>query len=61
VRSAPVVIEDEVWIGYNATILKGVHIGKGAMIAPGAVVVRDVPAGTLVAGNPAVAIRELPG
>lgn len=50
---APVVIEDDVWIGYNATILKGVTIGRGAIIQPGAVVLRDVPAGAVVSGNPA--------
>lgn len=49
----PVLIEDDVWIGYNATILKGVRIGKGAVIMPGAVVLRDVAAGAVVAGNPA--------
>jgi acetyltransferase-like isoleucine patch superfamily enzyme len=49
----PVVIEDDVWIGYNATILKGVRIGSGAMIAAGAVVTRNVPPRSEVAGNPA--------
>ncbi|MEJ7812547.1 MAG: acyltransferase [Gemmatimonadaceae bacterium] len=49
----PVVIGDDVWIGYNATILKGVRVGAGAVIAPGAVVLRDVLAGAHVAGNPA--------
>lgn len=51
--SLPVVIEDDVWIGYNATILKGVTIGKGSIIQPGSVVSKDVPAGSLVFGNPA--------
>jgi acetyltransferase-like isoleucine patch superfamily enzyme len=51
--SAPVLIEDDVWIGYNATILKGVTLGAGAVVQPGAVVLRDVPAGAIVAGNPA--------
>jgi acetyltransferase-like isoleucine patch superfamily enzyme len=50
---APVVIEDDVWIGFNATILKGVTIGRGAVIEPGAVVSKDVPAGAVVFGNPA--------
>jgi acetyltransferase-like isoleucine patch superfamily enzyme len=49
----PVTIEDDVWIGFNATILKGVRVGAGAVIAPGALVSRDVVAGTHVAGNPA--------
>lgn len=54
----PVIIEDHVWIGSKAMILKGVHIGKGAIVAAGAVVTRDVPAGCLVAGVPAKVIRE---
>lgn len=53
IETRPVVIEDDVWIGYNAAILKGVRVGAGATIAPGAVVVRDVPPGATVAGNPA--------
>ena len=57
--SAPVVIEDEVWIGYNATILKGIHIGKGAIIQPGAVVVKDVAARTVMAGNPAKVVDTI--
>lgn len=51
--AAPVFIKDEVWIGYNATILKGVTIGKGSVIQPGAVVLKTVPAGSIVSGNPA--------
>jgi acetyltransferase-like isoleucine patch superfamily enzyme len=54
----PVVIEDGVWIGWNATILKGVRIGEGAIVAPGALVNRDVPAGAHVAGNPARPVTE---
>jgi acetyltransferase-like isoleucine patch superfamily enzyme len=53
VAARPVTIGDDVWVGYNAAILKGVTVGPGAWIAPGAVVVRDVPAGAFVAGNPA--------
>ncbi|MGZ4179456.1 MAG: DapH/DapD/GlmU-related protein [Solirubrobacteraceae bacterium] len=56
--NAPVVIGDDVWIGINATILKGVAIGSGAIVAAGAVVAKDVPANALVAGNPAVIVRE---
>ena len=51
--SAPVIIEDDVWIGYNATILKGVTIGKGSVVHPGSVVSKNVPAGSVVSGNPA--------
>ena len=49
----PVVIGDDVWLGWNATVLKGVTIGDGAVVAAGALVLRDVPAGATVAGNPA--------
>jgi acetyltransferase-like isoleucine patch superfamily enzyme len=49
----PVVIEDDVWIGPNATILKGVRIGAGAFIEAGSLVTRDVPAGARIMGNPA--------
>ncbi|HKU38924.1 MAG TPA: acyltransferase, partial [Polyangiales bacterium] len=55
----PVIIEDDVWIGPNVTILKGVQIGAGAFIEPGAVVVRDVPARARVLGNPAQVIGEV--
>lgn len=50
---APVVIGDHVWVGTRAVILKGVTIGDGAVVAAGAVVTKDVPAGTIVAGVPA--------
>jgi maltose O-acetyltransferase len=50
------VIEDDVWIGFNSTILKGVTIGKGAVVGAGSVVTKDVAAYTIVAGNPAKAI-----
>jgi acetyltransferase-like isoleucine patch superfamily enzyme len=49
----PVVIEDDVWIGIGAILLKGVRVGRGARIGAGSVVTRDVPAGATVAGNPA--------
>jgi acetyltransferase-like isoleucine patch superfamily enzyme len=56
--SAPIVIEDHVWIGLNATILKGVRIGSGAVVAAGAVVTSDVPRNTLVGGVPAKVIKQ---
>jgi len=52
VRAHPVTIEDDVWIGCNATILKGVRIGSGAVIAPCSVITRDVEPNTLASGNP---------
>lgn len=52
-RIAKVNIEDDVFIGANATILPGVNIGKGAIIGANTVVTKDVPAGCVVAGNPA--------
>jgi acetyltransferase-like isoleucine patch superfamily enzyme len=52
-QTAAVVIEDDVFIGARAIILKGVHIGRGAVIGAGAVVVKNVAAMTIVGGNPA--------
>ena len=54
---APVVIEDGAVIGLNSVVLKGVRIGAGARVAAGAVVTADVPAGAVVAGNPARAVE----
>lgn len=51
-----VVIDDDVWVGPNATILKGVHIGAGSFIEAGSLITRDVPSRSRVAGNPAVVI-----
>ena len=53
VSKGPVVIEDNVWIGEKASILPGVHIGRGAIIGAGAVVTKDVPAGCMALGVPA--------
>jgi maltose O-acetyltransferase len=55
----PIVIDDDVWIGARAIVLKGVHVGRGAVVAAGAVVTKDVPAKTLVAGVPAKHVRAL--
>lgn len=60
VPMAPVKIHDKVWLGFNVIVLKGVTIGEGAVIAAGSVVTKDVPAWTLVGGNPAKVIKELP-
>lgn len=53
-----IVIGDKVWIGCRSTILKGVTIGKGAVIAAGSIVTKDVPANCCVGGNPAKVIKE---
>ena len=55
----PIVIEDNVWLGGGAILLPGVRIGRNAVVGAGAVVSRDVPADTVVAGNPARVIREI--
>jgi acetyltransferase-like isoleucine patch superfamily enzyme len=58
-RTAPVVIEDDVLVGAQAIILKGVHIGARSVIGAGAVVtLRDIPSDSVVAGNPARIVRE---
>ena len=59
IDTAPVVIEDNVWISFGSSILKGVTIGRGAVIAANAVVTKDVEPFTLVAGNPAKRIKTL--
>lgn len=56
-ETRPVRIADNVWIGMNAIILKGVTIGENSVVAAGSVVVKSVPANTVVAGNPAVAVK----
>lgn len=55
---APIRIGNHVWIGMRAVILKGVTIGDGAVVAAGAIVTKDVPAGAVVAGNPARVVKE---
>jgi maltose O-acetyltransferase len=52
-------IDDNVWIGGGAILLPGVRLGRNAVVGAGAVVTRDVPANTIVAGNPARVIREI--
>ncbi|MCB5953382.1 2,3,4,5-tetrahydropyridine-2,6-dicarboxylate N-acetyltransferase [Enterococcus sp. BWT-B8] len=54
----PVVIEDNVMIGANAVVLEGVRVGKGAVVAAGAVVINDVAPNTVVAGIPAIKIKD---
>lgn len=59
-RSKPIVIKNDVWIGFNATILKGVTIGEGAIIGACSLVTKDVPDWAVVAGNPAQIIKIIP-
>jgi acetyltransferase-like isoleucine patch superfamily enzyme len=59
--AAPVRIEDQAWICFKATILKGVTIGQGAIVAAGAVVTDDVAPFTMVAGNPARFVKRVDG
>lgn len=61
VTVASVRIDDKAWIGFNVSILKGVTIGEGAIVAAGAVVTKDVAPYTIVGGNPARVIRTLSG
>lgn len=57
--SSPVIIEDNVWVGMNSLILKGVKIKKNSIIAAHSVVTKDVPENTLMGGNPAKIIKKL--
>lgn len=55
--NGPIVIDDDVWIGYGAMIMSGVHIGQGAVVAAGAIVTTDVPPYAIVGGIPAKVIK----
>ena len=54
----PIIIDDEAWIGANSVIVSGVTIGKHAIVAAGSIVTKDVPAHTIVAGNPARIVKQ---
>jgi acetyltransferase-like isoleucine patch superfamily enzyme len=57
--SKPIIIEDNVWIGMNCLVMKGVTIGRNSIIAAGSLVVKDVEPNSLYGGHPAVLIRRL--
>lgn len=59
VNSKPIHVCSDAWIGMNSTILKGVRIGRGAIVAAGSVVTKDVPDWSVVAGNPAKVVKQL--
>lgn len=59
ILDGPVSIGDDAWIGFDATILKGVSVGQGAIVGARSVVTEDVPPWTIVAGNPARTVRVL--
>ncbi len=59
-RESHIFIEDDAWIGAHSIVLKGITIGRGAVVGAGSVVTKDVAPWTVVAGNPARVIREIP-
>jgi len=59
INSLPVNINDNVWLGLNVVVLKGVTIGKNSIIGPNSVVIKDIPANVIAAGNPCKVIKEL--
>lgn len=58
-ENSPIIIEDSVWVGQYVTILKGVRVGKGSIVATRAVVTKDVPPYSIVAGNPAKVVKHI--
>jgi putative colanic acid biosynthesis acetyltransferase WcaF len=60
-RTEPITIHQGSWVAAAAFIAPGVEIGPGSMVAAGSVVLADVPAGTIVRGNPAVVVKEFKG
>ena len=58
-KSAPIVIEDDVWVGAHSIILKGVTIGARSIIGAGSVVTKSIPADCMAAGNPCKVIKTL--
>jgi acetyltransferase-like isoleucine patch superfamily enzyme len=59
IKADEIIIEDDVWIGFNVTVMKGIRIGRGAIIGANSIVTKDVPAWTVNVGNPLRCIRTL--
>lgn len=55
----PVIIDNNVWLGYGVKVLKGVHIGENTLIGAGSIVTKDIPANVIAAGNPCKIIKQL--
>lgn len=60
VKRGKITVKDKAWIGFNCIVMKGVTIGEGAIVAAGSVVTKDVPDWTIVGGNPAKVIKNIP-
>ena len=58
-KDRPIVLEDNVWLGLNVVVLKGVHIGKNSLIGANSVVTKDIPANVIAVGNPCRVIKEI--
>lgn len=58
ISKGPIIIDDDCWLGFGSEILSGVHIGKHSIVAARAVVTKDVPPYTIVAGNPAKIVKQ---
>lgn len=58
-QAKDIILENDVWVGTGATVLAGVSVGQGSIIAAGSVVTKSVPSGVVVAGNPAVVVKQL--
>ena len=59
ITEAPVIVEDNVWVGRRSIIMKGVRLGKNCIITPNSVVIKDVPQNIIFGGNPAKFIKTL--
>ena len=58
-KDAPIIIEDNVWLGMNVTVLKGVCIGENSLIGAGSIVTRDIPANVVAAGIPCRVVKSI--